>query len=105
MGLHALIICIIAVLFVSTTIVVRHPETLAWTFLAPALVVSVSPFLPVLTSLAITGIIIFIAFNIVCAKIEEKYNIRKFGSAYQEYMEETPAFNVIKGLWNLRKGR
>lgn len=85
--------------------IVRHPETLAWIFLVPALVISVSLFLPVLTSLAITGILVFIILSIVGAKIEEKYNIRKFGRAYQEYMKQTPAFNFVKGLWNLTKAK
>lgn len=85
--------------------IVRHPETLAWIFLVPSLIVSLSLFLPILTSLAITGIVTFIISSIVGAKIEEKYNVRKFGRAYQQYMMQTPAFNFIKGLWNLRKKR
>jgi len=85
--------------------VVRHPETLAGVFWVPALVVSLSLFLSLLTRLAITGMVTFIISSIVGAKVEEKYNIRKFGRAYQEYMDQTPAFNFIKGLWNLGKRR
>ena len=34
----------------------------------------------------------------MAAKKESKYNIRKFGDAYQEYMKKVPMWNILKGL-------
>jgi protein-S-isoprenylcysteine O-methyltransferase Ste14 len=60
------------------------------------------PGLP-LTFLTVIGIILMVIFHYYIIYREEKINIMKWGDEYIQYMKEVPRFNLIKGLWNLRK--
>lgn len=36
-------------------------------------------------------------------KKEERFNLRKWGDEYRQYMKEVPRFNFILGIWRLAK--
>jgi protein-S-isoprenylcysteine O-methyltransferase Ste14 len=57
------------------------------------------------TVLSVFGNLAFIILYPLGYKGEEKMNIKKWGEEYMKYMKEVPGFNIIKGLWNLRKSK
>ena len=84
--------------------VVRHPSDIAFTLFFVTLPIFLSKPIP-FTILSIIGIILIILLNYYASVDEEKLNIKKWGDEYRQYMKEVPRWNVIRGLWNLRKGR
>ena len=84
--------------------IVRHPthlSALAWVI---AIVFFISPWIS-FTVLSILGILMIILAFYLMEIQEEKFNQVKFGDEYRQYMKEVPRWNLIKGLWNLRKTR
>jgi len=83
--------------------IVRHPSNVLGTITfitIPIVLSSVIPF----TVLSGIGIIILTVGMYWGTLLEEKYEtLRKWGDKYGQYMKETPRWNFIKGLWNLRK--
>ena len=84
---------------------VRHPGVVAWTVffsMIPIILSGVVPF----TILSVIAIVEIIATNYyLCAWEEKTLDIPKWGDEYRHYMKEVPRWNIIKGLWNLRKKR
>ena len=72
---------------------------MAWLIFIPVILSAYVPFTP----LSIVAIFMFIAHFYHLVYVEEKYNVKKWGDEYRQYMREVPRFNFIKGLWNLRK--
>lgn len=58
----------------------------------------------VVIRISIAAIIVIIVYTYYGVRMEEKkLDIPKWGDEYLQYMKEVPRFNLIKGLWNLRK--
>ena len=53
-------------------------------------------------ALIIIGFVAIVLFYLA-SRVEDGYNIRKFGSAYEEYMKIVPMWNFITGLKRLKK--
>ena len=82
--------------------IIRHPthfKALTWII---AIVITISPWIS-FTVLSILGILMIILAFYLMEIQEEKFNQVKFGDKYRQYMKEVPRWNIIKGLWNLRK--
>jgi protein-S-isoprenylcysteine O-methyltransferase Ste14 len=77
--------------------VIRHPGYLAEMVYFSALPVVVSKWVPftVLTALCIVVAIASCAYLI---RVEDRFNLRKWGETYRQYMAEVPAVNFVKGL-------
>lgn len=82
--------------------VVRHPGYLAELIYFPLLPIILSKWVP-FTILAIVYCATWIGVIVYLLKAEDKFNIRKWGEEYRQYMEEVPALNFIRGLRNLEK--
>jgi protein-S-isoprenylcysteine O-methyltransferase Ste14 len=85
--------------------IVRHPNFLGimWFIVLPIILNSFAnePF----TMFTFLGEIVLIIGIYLQVKKEERFNMKKWGDEYRQYMKEVPRFNFIKGLWNLRKRR
>jgi len=82
--------------------IMRHPGGfgfMMWPFLLPIILSEVVPF----TFLSIAALIVMIIYFYVGVRMEEKLDVEKWGDEYIQYMKEVPRFNLVKGLWNLRK--
>jgi protein-S-isoprenylcysteine O-methyltransferase Ste14 len=73
---------------------IRQPMTLGLAIWSVALIL-VFQSAPAL----VLGIISLFCFRMAAGK-ESKYNIRKFGDAYKEYMNHVPMWNIFKVLMN-----
>lgn len=83
--------------------IVRHPSNVAWSVFFVTLPISLSQNVP-FTVLSVFGIVAIVAFSYYASLIEEReLDLKKWGDEYREYMEEVPRWNLLKGLWNLRK--
>jgi protein-S-isoprenylcysteine O-methyltransferase Ste14 len=83
----------------------RHPSNLSWSIFSIAIPIILSKWVP-FTFLSIIGIIAIVSLHYYSSIIEERMlNLRKWGNAYREYMEEVPRWNIIAGLWRLIKKR
>lgn len=82
--------------------VMRHPALgfMLLPILLPIVLSSVIPFTP-LSAAAMTVMIVFTHYG--CWKEERELNIPKWGDEYLRYMKEVPRYNLILGLWRLRK--
>ena len=49
----------------------------------------------------IIGLVAVVLFYIA-SRVEDDYNINKFGSSYKEYMQKVPRWNFILGLIRLK---
>ena len=76
--------------------IVRHPMYLGTAIAAFALILIFQSLLSIVLS------IIAIVFLWMASKIEDDYNIERFGDSYREHMTRVPRWNVFKGL---KKGR
>lgn len=84
--------------------IIRHPTEFAFTVALVMIPICISKYVP-FTILSIIGFVIVIASHYYLNVKEEKLNLRKWGDEYRQYMKEVPRWNIIKGLWNLRKVR
>ena len=75
--------------------IVRHPMYLGTAIASFALIFIFQSILSIVLS------IIAIVFLWVASKMEDDYNIERFGDSYREHMTRVPRWNVFKGL---RKG-
>ena len=55
-------------------------------------------------ALIIIGIVAVILFYIA-SRVEDSYNIKKFGSEYTEYKKKVPMWNFFLGIFRNRKMR
>jgi protein-S-isoprenylcysteine O-methyltransferase Ste14 len=83
--------------------IVRHPGVVSFTiiFLAIPIILSGAAPFTILSVVATVGIIVFHYYG--CMVEERILDIPKWGEEYLQYMKEVPRFNLIKGIWNLRK--
>jgi protein-S-isoprenylcysteine O-methyltransferase Ste14 len=82
--------------------VMRHPGVfgfMIWPVLLPFILSSIVPF----TYFSIAAIAVMIIYTLYGVRMEEKLSVEKWGDTYLQYMREVPAFNLILGLWRLRK--
>jgi protein-S-isoprenylcysteine O-methyltransferase Ste14 len=77
--------------------VVRHPGYLAEIIYFGLLPVVLSQWVP-FTILAAVAIVIAIAALVYLIIAEDNFNLGKWGEEYQQYIEEVPAINFVKGL-------
>ena len=83
---------------------VRHPGYLTELVYFGVLPVVVSRWVPytVLAALATCVADLTVAWMI---RVEDAFNVKKWGQEYQEYMREVPALNFVRGFIRMRKRR
>ena len=62
-----------------------------------SLPIVLSEWLP-FTILAALCIVVAIALCVYLIRVEDRFNLKKWGKEYRQYMAEVPAVNVVKGL-------
>jgi protein-S-isoprenylcysteine O-methyltransferase Ste14 len=77
--------------------VVRHPGYLAEMVYFSALPIVLSEWVP-FTILAVLCIAVAIALCVYLIRVEDRFNLKKWGKEYRLYVAEVPAVNVVKGL-------
>jgi protein-S-isoprenylcysteine O-methyltransferase Ste14 len=77
--------------------VVRHPGYLAEMVYFGVLPIVLSEWVP-FTILAALCIVVANALCVYLIRVEDGFNLRKWGRDYRQYMAEVPAVNVVKGL-------
>jgi len=82
--------------------VIRHPGYLAEMVYFSVLPIILSKWVP-LTILAAICIVIAIASCVYLIRVEDNFNLRKWGEEYRQYMKEVPAINFVKGLKKLKE--
>jgi protein-S-isoprenylcysteine O-methyltransferase Ste14 len=83
--------------------IVRHPGGVSFTTIFLTVPIILSGAVP-FTILSVTAIVGILLYSHYMGGVEEKtLDIPKWGEEYIQYMKEVPRFNLIKGLWNLRK--
>lgn len=83
----------------------RHPSNLSWSIFSIAIPIILCKWVP-FTFLSIIGIIAIVSLHYYSSIKEERMlNLRKWGDAYREYIEEVPRWNIIAGLWRLIRKR
>ena len=84
--------------------VIRHPGYLAEIILFLSIPIAFSIWIP-FTVLAIFAWCLVISMTLFLIKWEDRFNIRKWGEEYRQYMLEVPATNFVKGLKNISKAK
>jgi protein-S-isoprenylcysteine O-methyltransferase Ste14 len=82
--------------------IIRHPEYFGEMSFLVLLTIALHPIFPFTLVTLGCDLLVIIGFNILVRK-EERVNIAKWGDAYKLYMQQVPRFNIVKGLWRLRK--
>lgn len=82
--------------------VIRHPGYLAELIYFPLLPIILSKWVP-FTILAMVFTVVWIGVTVYLIRVEDNFNIRKWGEEYRQYMKEVPALNFVKGLKTLKK--
>jgi len=77
--------------------VIRHPGYLAEMIYFSLLPIVLSRWVP-FTILAAICIVIAIASCAYLIRAEDRFDLRKWGEEYHQYMNEVPAINFVKGL-------
>jgi protein-S-isoprenylcysteine O-methyltransferase Ste14 len=77
--------------------VVRHPGYLAEIVYFSALPIVLSQWVP-FTILAALSSAMAIALFVYLIRVEDRFNLKKWGRDYRQYMVEVPAVNFVKGL-------
>jgi protein-S-isoprenylcysteine O-methyltransferase Ste14 len=77
--------------------VVRHPGYLAEIVYFSALPIVLSRWVP-FTILAALSSAVAIALFVYLIRVEDRFNLKKWGKDYRQYMVEVPAVNFVKGL-------
>lgn len=81
----------------------RHPLHFSWSIFFITIPIIINKWIP-FTFLSVIGIVAIVALHYYTSVKEEKYlNIMKWGDGYRQYIREVPRWNIIKGLWNLRR--
>lgn len=75
--------------------VVRHPQFLGWMLIYSAFIFLVPH--PLIFIVGITGMVCVYLIT----RIEDKFNVEKFGEAYVHYMQSVPRVNFLVGLVRL----
>jgi len=83
--------------------VIRHPGYLAEMVYFSVLPIILSRWVP-FTILAAICIVVAIASCAYLIRAEDRFNLRKWGEEYRQYMKEVPAINFVKGLKRLKEG-
>jgi protein-S-isoprenylcysteine O-methyltransferase Ste14 len=78
--------------------VIRHPGYLAEMVYFSLLPIVLSKWVP-FTILAAICMVIVIASCAYLIRVEDGFNLRKWGEEYRQYMKEVPAINFVKGLF------
>ena len=78
--------------------IIRHPGHLAEMSYFSLLPILLSRWVP-FTVMAGISIVILIASYVYMFREEDKFNVRKWGNEYQQYINEVPAINFVKGLF------
>ena len=84
--------------------IIRHPGHLAEMSYFSLLPILLSRWVP-FTVMAGISIVILIASYVYMFREEDHFNIRKWGNEYQQYINEVPAINFVKGLFIKTQGR
>nr|QNO52407.1 hypothetical protein IAKEDICC_00028 [Methanosarcinales archaeon ANME-1 ERB6] len=79
--------------------IVMHPGYLAEIVYFSLLPVILSKWLP-FTILAVVYIVGWIGMLAYLIRVEDNFNIRKWGDEYRQFMRDVPMINFVKGLWN-----
>ena len=82
--------------------IIRHPGFLAEIILCLSIPIALSRWIP-FTVLAVISCVLVIGVTIYLMRVEERFNIKKWGDEYRQYMREVPAINFVRGLRNLTK--
>ena len=82
--------------------VVRHPGYLAQLIYFPLIPIILSKWVP-FTIFAIAFIITWIGVTVYLIKVEDNFNVKKWGEEYRQYMRDVPALNFLRGVKNLKK--
>ncbi len=82
--------------------VMRHPGYLSEIIYFNVLPVVLSPWIP-FTAMAFIYILVVTSIPVYLIRVEDSFNVRKWGDEYREYMDEVPAINFFKGLREQRK--
>jgi protein-S-isoprenylcysteine O-methyltransferase Ste14 len=83
--------------------IIRHPSHLAWSVFFVTIPIFLSQYIP-FTFLSVIGIVGVVIFHYYASiKEERELDTKKWGSEYQQYMEQVPRWNIFKGLVNLAK--
>jgi protein-S-isoprenylcysteine O-methyltransferase Ste14 len=77
--------------------VVRHPGYLAEMVYFGVLPIVLSERVP-FTILAALCIAVAMALFVYLIRVEDRFNLKKWGKDYRQYMAEVPAVNFVKGL-------
>lgn len=78
--------------------IIRHPGHLAEMSYLSLLPILLSRWIP-FTVMAGISIVILIASYLYMIREEDNFNVRKWGNEYQQYINEVPAINFVKGLF------
>jgi protein-S-isoprenylcysteine O-methyltransferase Ste14 len=77
--------------------VVRHPGYLAEIVYFTVLPIMLSAWVP-FTILAAICIAVAVALCVYLIRVEDRFNLKKWGKEYRQYMADVPAVNFVKGL-------
>jgi protein-S-isoprenylcysteine O-methyltransferase Ste14 len=77
--------------------VIRHPGYLAEMVYFGVLPIVLSEWVP-FTILAAICIAVALALCVYLIRVEDRFNLKKWGKDYRQYMAEVPAVNLVKGL-------
>lgn len=82
--------------------VMRHPGYFSEIIYFSVLPVVLSSWIP-FTAMAFIYILVVTSIPVYLIRVEDSFNVRKWGDEYREYMDEVPAINFFKGLRERRK--
>jgi len=82
--------------------IIRHPGHLAEMTYFSLLPILISKWIP-FTVMAGISIVILITGYLYMIREEDNFNVRKWGNEYQQYINEVPAINFVKGLFIKRR--
>jgi protein-S-isoprenylcysteine O-methyltransferase Ste14 len=83
--------------------VVRHPGYLVEIVYFSVLPIVLSVWIP-FTITALLAIVIAIAAIAYLIRVEDRFNLRKWGEEYRQYMQEVPAIDFVTGLKRRSRG-
>ena len=84
--------------------VIRHPGYLAEMVYLGLLPVVLGKWVPFII-LAGIGMVVVVTSFAYLIRVEDSFNLRKWGEEYRRYMEEVPAVNFVRGFLMRRQWR